>query len=155
MQRSGSLLQPRSRQRKRPTSPPSRLGEPELVDIGLSAATIEVGAEITAGEQAGRVDFLTFQDFRIGGIPVEIDEYEHPFLFKKNQIVTIPKPIRVSFSMFSVPKAVYKELTDRPNELDVTGTVFVFGRFKKMGFEFKRVIPVRIDIKIKNPLRQP
>jgi hypothetical protein len=131
-----------------------RLGEPELVDIGFYGATIEVGAEITAGEQTGRVDFLTFRDFRIGGVPVEIDEYDHPFQFKKNQVVAIPKPIRLSLSMFSVPKAVYHELTEQTDELDVTGTVFVFGKFKKMGFEFKRVVPVRIDMKIKNPLRQ-
>jgi hypothetical protein len=56
--------------------------------------------------------------------------------------------------VFNVSKAVYRELTEQRDELQVTGTVFVFGKFKKMGFEFKRVIPVKIDLKIKNPLRQ-
>jgi hypothetical protein len=132
-----------------------KLGDPELVDIGLTAATIEMGAEIASGGQSGRVDFLTFRDFRVGGMPVEIDEYAHPFAFKKDQMVSIPEPIRISFSMFNVSKAVYQELTEQRDELQVTGTVFVFGKFKKMGFEFKRVIPVKIDMKIKNPLRQP
>jgi hypothetical protein len=143
-----------------PTSPKSpnnalvNLSDPELVDLGLSGATIEMGAEIRSGGQSGRVDFLTFRDFRVGGIPVEIDEYAHPFSFKKGQLMSIPKPIRVSFSVFNVSKAVYRELTEQRDELQVTGTVFVFGKFKKMGFEFKRVIPVKIDLKIKNPLRQ-
>ena len=130
-----------------------RLGEPELVDLGFSSATIEVGAEIMAGGQSGQIDFVTFSDFLIGGIPVEIDEYDHPFPFKKDQMVAIPKPIRMSISMFSLPKAVYHELTENRDELTVTGTVFVFGRFKKMGFEFKRVIPIKVDMTIKNPLR--
>jgi hypothetical protein len=45
------------------------------------------------------------------------------------------------------------ELINSPNELVVTGTAFVFGKFKKFGFTFKRVVPVKIDLKFKNPLR--
>ena len=129
-----------------------KMGEPTLADLGLYGATIAVGAEIASGGQNGRIEFLMFRDFRIGGIPVEIEEYHEPFTFKKSETVTLPKPIRVSISVFSLPKAVYQEWTDNRDELEVTGTVFVFGKFKKMGFEFKRVIPVKIDMKIKNPL---
>ena len=129
-----------------------KMGVPTLADLGLYGATIAVGAEIASGGQNGRIEFLMFRDFRIGGIPVEIEEYHEPFTFKKSETVTLPKPIRVSISVFSLPKAVYQEWTDNRDELEVTGTVFVFGKFKKMGFEFKRVIPVKIDMKIKNPL---
>ena len=129
-----------------------RMGEPTLADIGLYGATIAIGAEITSGGQNGRIEFLMFHDFRIGGIPVEVEDYHEPFSFKNRETVTLPKPIRVSLSIFSVPKAVYLEWTDHRDELEVTGTVFVFGKFKKMGFEFKRVIPVKIDMTIKNPL---
>lgn len=129
-----------------------KMGEPKLVDVGLYGATIAVGAEIASGGQSGRIEFLMFRDFRIGGIPVEIEEYRRPFTFKKSEMVSLPDPIRVSISVFSVPKAVYREWTDHRDELEVTGTVFVFGKFKKMGFEFKRVIPLKIDMTIKNPL---
>lgn len=42
--------------------------------------------------------------------------------------------------------------TAAKDEWTVTGRVFVFGRFKKFGFDFKRVVPVEINLKIKNPL---
>jgi hypothetical protein len=129
-----------------------RMGEPKLVDVGLYGATIAVAAEVASGGQNGRIEFLMFRDFRIGGIPVEIEEYNEPFTFKKSEMVSLPKPVRVSISVFSVPKAVYQEWTNHRDELEVTGTVFVFGKFKKFGFEFKRVIPVKIDMTIKNPL---
>jgi len=129
-----------------------KMGEPTMADVGLYGATIAVGAEIASGGQNGRVEFLMFHDFRVGGIPVEIEEYHEPFLIKKGETAALPKPIRVSISVFNVPKAGYQEWTDHRDEWEVTGTVFVFGKFKKMGFEFKRVIPVKINMTIKNPL---
>jgi hypothetical protein len=129
-----------------------KLGEPEVVDFGLYGATFEIGAEISSFQRSGKVDFLMFRGFRVHGIPVEIDEYQHPFSFKKKSPVVMPKPIRVSFSVKDLPKAAYKEIFAAEDELPITGTVFVFGKFKKMGFEFKRVIPIKVDLKIKNPL---
>jgi hypothetical protein len=130
-----------------------KVGEPRVADVGLYGATIEFGAEFTTAKHSGAVDFLTFRDFRIHDIPVDIVEYSHPFQFRKQQLVVIPQPVQVTFSVLSLPKAVYQELIDSRDDLIVTGTVFVFGRFKKMGFTFKRVVPIKIDIKIKNPLR--
>jgi hypothetical protein len=129
-----------------------KMGEPTLVDVGLYGATMAVSAEVASGGQTGRIEFLMFRDFRIGGIPIDIEEYHEPFTFKKNETVSLPKPIQVSISVFNVPKAVYQEWTDHRDDLEVTGTVFVFGKFKKMGFEFKRVIPVKINMTGKNPL---
>jgi len=53
-----------------------------------------------------------------------------------------------------LPRAAYSEIVEHKSELSVTGTAFVFGKFKKMGFSFKRVVPIKIDIKVKNPLRK-
>jgi hypothetical protein len=50
-------------------------------------------------------------------------------------------------------RGAVRELKDSKEEWSVTGRVFVFGKFKKFGFNFKRVVPVEINIKIKNPLR--
>ena len=35
----------------------------------------------------------------------------------------------------------------------VTGRVYVFGKFKKGPFSFKRVVPVELDLQMRNPLR--
>ena len=130
-----------------------RFGTPELVSFGLSGVTFAVGAEIAAIKQSGRVDFLTFKDFRINGVAVEIEEYRHPFSIKKGVVTSLPRPTTVFVRSTSLAKAAYKEFAESASDWTVTGTVFVFGKFKKYGFGFKRVIPIKIDQPISNPLR--
>ena len=50
-------------------------------------------------------------------------------------------------------RAARRELIESKKEWQVTGTVFIFGKFKKFGFGFKRVVPVKINLKIDNPLK--
>lgn len=129
-----------------------KLSEPKISVNGLLSVAIEIGAEITALRQSGKVDFLTFSDFRINGIAVEIEEYKSGFSFKKNVPVSLPTRARAIVSIVGVAKVAYKELIESKKEWSVTGTVFVFGNFNKFGFSFKRVVPIKIDMTIKNPL---
>ena len=129
-----------------------KIQEPDLVDVALTGITFEITAEIKAFEQSGKIDFLTFQDFRVNGLDVEVDEYRESFAFKKGEIILLPKPARLFLGTGQVLKGAWEELTDSKTEWRITGRVFVFGKFKKMGFNFKRVVPVDIDLKIKNPV---
>jgi hypothetical protein len=129
-----------------------KLGEFRSISLGLFSATVEVGAEIFSTAHSGKIEFLMFRDFTVGGIPVDIEEYDHPFSFTKNTPILLPHPFRISLSFADLPTAAYGEVIKSRSELPVKGTVLVFGRFRKMGFEFKRVIPVPISIKIRNPL---
>lgn len=129
-----------------------KLDEPEVSVNGLFSVAIEVVPELTAMRQSGKIDFVTFRDVRINGIAVEIEEYRNGFLFTKNVPVLLPKPVRSTISIVGIAKAAYKELIESKKEWSVTGTVFVFGRFNRFGLSFKRVIPVKIDMKIKNSL---
>ncbi len=129
------------------------IGEPELVDISLSGMTLEISAEINALEQSGKVDFLTFTDFRVNGLAVEVEEYKNPFEIKKNQPVVLPKPARIFIDMTRTLRGAVNELKNSKDEWQVTGRIFVFGKFKKFGLSFKRVIPVEINLRVKNPLR--
>jgi hypothetical protein len=128
------------------------IGKPEVADISLTGITIEVPAEIYASHQSGKVHFLTFQDFRINGLTVDIEEYREPFSFKEDQATALPKPARIFLRADRILKAAWKEMTESADEWLVTGRVFVFGKFKKMGVSFKRVVPVDVVVKIKNPL---
>ena len=128
------------------------IGTPEVVDYGLTGITLAAGAEIAAVDQRGKVHFLTFRDFRINGIAVEIEEYKHEFEFKKRESITLPKPARVFVGTLNLARAARNELLDRKMKWKVTGTVFVFGKFKKFGMNFKRVVPIKIDLTIANPL---
>lgn len=129
-----------------------KVGEPELVEVSLSGVTFELSAEISGLEQSGTVDFLTFHDFRVNDLAVEIEDYTESFEFKKNQIVKLPKPARITLGASQALRAALRESRESKPEWQVTGRVFVFGRFKKFGFSFKRVVPVEVNIKIKNPL---
>lgn len=131
-----------------------KVGEPELIEVTLSAITFELSAEISGFEQSGTVDFLTFRDFRVNDLPVEIEDYTESFEFKKNQSVKLPKPARISLGAAQALRGAIRESKQSKPEWLVTGRVFVFGRFKKFGFSFKRVVPVAVNIKIKNPLAQ-
>lgn len=131
-----------------------KVGEPVLADVSLTGITFELSAELEAISENGSVDFLAFEDFRVNGLAVEVEEYKNPFSFKKNEPLVLPKPTRIFLSTTQTLRGAYKEIKDSKEEWLVTGRVFVFGKFKKFGFSFKRVIPVEINLKIKNPLRQ-
>ena len=131
-----------------------KIGEPEIADISLTGVTLEISAEVSGLEQSGRVDFLTFHDFRVNDLPVKVEEYKESFSFNKNQTVILPKPARIFLETSQVLRGALKERKESNEEWRVTGRVFVFGKFKKFGFSFKRVVPVEINIKIKNPLHK-
>lgn len=131
-----------------------KVGEPEIVDVSLTGVTLELSAEIDAPGQSGSVDFLTFKDFRVNGLAVDVEEYQESFEINKNQTVTLPKPIKIFVGSGQTLRGAVNELKDSKDEWTVTGTVFVFGRFKKSFLKFKRVVPVEVNIKIKNPLKK-
>ena len=131
----------------------ARLTEPELIDTALTGLTFEISAEIDPLEHKGKIDFLMFRNFKVNGLNVEIDEYTNSFEFKKKQPIRLPVPIKVFIGTGQALKGALGELRASKDEWTVTGTVFVFGRFKKWGFSAKRVVPVEVNVKIKNPLR--
>ncbi len=130
-----------------------RLTEPELTDTSLTGLTFEISAEIDPLDYKGKVDFLTFRSFKVNGLDVEVREYTNSFEFKKNQAITLPVPVKILLGTGQALKGALGELRDSKAEWTVTGTVFVFGKFKKWGFNVKRVVPVEVNVKIKNPLK--
>lgn len=130
-----------------------KIGDPQLVKVSLTGIMFELSGSISSADQSGTVDFLTFHDFRVNGLNVDIAEYQHSFEFKKNEPVELPKPFEIFLSTPSAAKGLLNEVRDSRPKWRVTGRVFVFGKFKKSIFKFKRVVPVDIDILIANPLK--
>jgi hypothetical protein len=133
--------------------PSVRLIAAKITGMGLTGSTVEVGAELVALDRAGDVKFMTFKDFTVNGIPFEIEEYTESFSFKKGDTVALKKPARLTLKTTNIARGALKELTDPKATWAVSGTVFVFGKFKKFGFMFKRVIPVKVSLTMKNPIR--
>ncbi len=124
----------------------------KLAGMGLSGVIVEVGADILSS-RSGDVEFMTFHDFRVNGVAIDVEEYRHPYSFKKGEPLSLPKPARITIKPTSLAKGAAQELTDPKKDWIITGTVYVFGKFKKFGFSFKRVVPVKVDFRVKNLLR--
>lgn len=128
------------------------LGKLTVDDYGITGITLLAGAQISPIDQSGRVEFLTFREFRVNGVAVDIEEYKHPFSFKKGEMISLPEPARIFVGTLDLARAARNELTDPKRKWNISGTVFVFGRFKRFGLSFKRVVPIKIDLAIANPL---
>jgi hypothetical protein len=129
-----------------------KFGEPKLVDVGIFGVTFELFGEITSFKQSGKIDFLTFNDFRVNDIKVSIEEYQDSFELKKNKPVKLKKPVKIFVSFPQGAIGIVKDWRESKEKWLVTGRIFVFGKFKKFGLKFKRAIPVEINLNIKNPL---
>jgi len=130
-----------------------QLTKPKISMRGLVSASIDVGAGLVSTKQSGEIAFVSFHDVRVNGIAVEIEEYGGPLVFKKGIRSSLPRPVTAKLNFVGAAKGAFKELTDSRDQWRVTGTAFVFGKFKKFGFSFKRVVPIKIDMLVKNPLK--
>lgn len=129
-----------------------RFDEPEVASVGLTGIMLELGGEFIIYGQSGMVDFITFKGFKVNGIKVDIEEYKASFDFKKGETVKLEKPVEIFVRTTQALRGVLGEYNESKDKWKVTGRVFVFGRFNKMGFKFKRVIPVDVDMTIENPI---
>lgn len=129
------------------------VGEPKLSGVSFGGVAFEISAEVDSVEQSGTIDFLAFHDFRVNDLKVEIEEYRASFDFKKNQPIVLPEPIKIIVGAAQSLRGALREINDSKDEWTVVGRIFVFGRFKKAGLKFKRVVPIEINLKIKNPLK--
>lgn len=128
------------------------VGRPRVSDISLGGVTLTITGELGDAGHEGRVEMLTFRDFRINGMSVDVAEYNTPFDLKKRGRVALPAGADVFLPATMILNAGWNELTGSKKEWPVTGRVFVFGKFRKFGFSFKRVILIDIDLTIENPL---
>jgi hypothetical protein len=130
-----------------------QLGEPRVAGVTPLGITLEIPVTVAAVKQGGRVDFLTFEDMTVNGTSVTVNEYRHSFDLPNAHSITLPEPIRIYVSTPGVLWGALGEWSQPKDVWPVTGRVYVFGRFKKFLFKFKRVVPVELNLSFKNPLR--
>lgn len=130
-----------------------QFGEPRVARVTPLGLTLEVPITIAAVKQGGQVDFLIFEEMVVNGTPVSVDEYDHPFELPNKNALTLSVPIRL---FISAPRVLLGALDEWGNSKEVwpvTGRVYVFGRFKKFLFKFKRAVPIELSLSLTNPLR--
>jgi hypothetical protein len=130
-----------------------RLGEAKLVSVTPLGLTFDVPVILAAVKQQGDVDRLVFEDMSVNEMPVNIEDYVHPFKLPGKEPLTMAPPLRV---FVSTPQAVLRTIDEFLNSKEVwpvTGRIYVCGNFKKFLFKFKRAVPVELQTSINNPLR--
>lgn len=128
------------------------VGTPTVSDVSLGGVTLAIIGELEEAGFNGRVEMMTFRDFRVNGVSVEVSEFNTPFTVNKRGKTALPAPATVFLPTTNILNAAWKEITDSKTDWTVTGRVLVFGKFKKFGFTFRRVVPVDLNLTIKNPL---
>ena len=129
-----------------------RLSDLSVSHIGLLGATVNVGGEMLPLAASGKVDRLMFRDITINGVAVDVDGLTDKFEFHKGETLKLEKSLHASLSPLNAVKAGLAEISDDRPTWSVAGTIFVFCRVKKFGFTFKRVIPIKFSLAVKNPL---
>ena len=131
-----------------------KLGDPRLAKATPLGITLEVPIVVAPVKQSGRVDFLVFEDMLINGRSVDIAEYKHNFDLPNKTPATLDAPLSIYIYLPSALLAAIGEWTESKETWPVTGRVYVFGKFKKSIFSFKRVVPVELNMTMRNPLRE-
>ena len=131
-----------------------KLGQPQLARVTPLGITFEVPIVVSPVKQSGHVDFLVFEDMVVNGTSVDIDEYHHSFALPNKQALTLREPLRFYIYLPSALLAALGDWSDTKETWPVTGRVYVFGKFKKSLFSFKRVVPVELNLTMRNPLRE-
>lgn len=129
-----------------------RFGTPRVAHVTPLGITLEIPVIVAPVRQKGRVDFLVFENIVVNGTSVEIDEYHRAFDLPNKRPVTLKEPLRFFVYLPNAVFAAIDQLGGGNNEWPITGVVYVFGRFNKSFFRFKRVIPVQLNLTIRNPL---
>src|SRR5215204_5282865 len=128
------------------------VGQPNVSDVSISGVTFAITAELSSAGYEGRVDMLSFRDFTVNGLPVEVRDLNVPFDVEKTGTTKLPGPATVFLPTSKVLRSAWSEVTNSKDQWEVRGRILVFGKFKKFGFNFKRVVPVDVQLRMKNPL---
>ncbi len=133
-------------------------GQPSIAHATPLGMTFEVPVVVAPVKQSGKVDFLVFEDMEVNGHSVQIDEYKHSFGLPDKKSLTLRDPLRIYIYLPSAILAALGDWTDSRDTWPVTGRVYVFGRFKKkilgISTSFKRVVPVELNLTMRNPLKE-
>ncbi len=132
-----------------------RFGDAQLARVTPLGISLEMPIVVAAVRQKGHADFLVFEDMVVNGTPVQIDEYHRSFDLPNKDALTLKDPLRFYIYLPNAVLAAIDEWSNSKSTWLVTGRVYVFGKFKKSIFSFKRCIPVELNITMRNPMREP
>jgi len=131
-----------------------QFGKPQLARVTPLGITFKVPIVVAPVAQKGRVDFLMFEDMTVNDTSVQIDEYHRAFDLPNKNPSTLRDPLSFYIYLPSAVLAAIGDWRDSKETWPVTGRVYVFGKFKKGLFSFKRCVPVELNLTMRNPFKE-
>jgi hypothetical protein len=131
-----------------------QFGQPQFARVTPLGITFKVPIVVAPVTQKGRVDFLMFEDMSVNDTSVQIDEYHRGFDLPNKKPSTLRDPLSFYIYLPSAVLAAIGDWRDSKEMWPVTGRVYVFGKFKKGLFSFKRCVPVELELTMRNPLKE-
>ena len=131
-----------------------QFGKPQLARVTPLGITFKVPIVVAPVAQKGRVDFLMFEDMSVNDTSVQIDEYHRGFDLPNKKPATLREPLSFYVYLPGAVLAAIGDWRDSKETWPVTGRVYVFGKFKKGLFSFKRCVPVELNLTMRNPLKE-
>jgi hypothetical protein len=131
-----------------------QFGKPQLARVTPLGITFKVPIVVAPVTQKGRVDFLMFEDMSVNDTSVQIDEYHRGFDLPNKTPATLRDPLSFYIYLPGAVLAAIGDWRDSKEMWPVTGRVYVFGKFKKGLFSFKRCVPVELNLTMRNPLKE-
>ena len=128
------------------------LREMSVSHVGMLGATVNINADMLSKIASGKVDRLMFRDLTVNGVAIDVDDVTDEFSFQNEKTYRLEKSLHAHLSPANAIKAGFSQITDGSDQWSVAGTMFVFCKVKKFGFTFKRVVPIKLDFRVKNPL---
>ena len=130
-----------------------RFGKIQVARVTPAGVTLELPIIVAPVKQKGQVDFLVFEDIVVNGMPVRIDEYHRRFELPNRKELILKEPLKFFVTLPNAVLAALGEWAKSQEKWRVTGRIYVFGRYKKFLFSFKRTVPIELDLLITNPLK--
>ncbi|MBI4469258.1 MAG: hypothetical protein HY650_08065 [Acidobacteria bacterium] len=132
----------------------------DLIDITgvtprqLTTDSLTVGLRIVLHpvEISGEIEVLRFEDMKLNGVPFQIAEVRSTFPLPAKEPKPLPEDLALTVRFSEVGPALLRNLLEPDKDLMIEGNALIFGRFRKFGIPFKRVVPVELKTRRPSPL---
>jgi len=128
------------------------LGQVKLGALSLERLNLEIPITIRPIQQKGEVQFMVFDQMTLNRVPFTVSEYQTPFRIPNTSALTLPRNVELHLTYANVARTALVSLVAPEQPLRIQGNVLVFGRFKRLGLSFKRVVPLSFSFERPNPL---
>ncbi|MBX3298196.1 MAG: hypothetical protein KF736_01885 [Acidobacteria bacterium] len=132
--------------------PPLVFGEISVEDVSASGVTLSAPVTLRGLAAKGEIHYISFRDVTVNGLPSDVEEYRGPVKIRPGEKIVLSDPIKFRISHLNLARAAFREMFEKKPQWEIRGTIFVFGRFTRLIFSAKRVVPVRLSIMVDNPL---